>query len=166
MRLRAAGTWFSPPDADNRTAFEALWRDLLGGQAENEAVVEVLGRQERFARTAAGMLRFTFDEACVYPRGPEDYLALAARFHTVFLEDVPRLRPERRNEARRLATLVDALYEARGRLVVLAEGEPASLYPAGRQAFEFQRAASRMEEMRSADWLGAGSLITPAAKPR
>jgi cell division protein ZapE len=166
MRLRAAGTWFSPNDPDNRAAFDSLWRDLLGAQVQGEAVVEVLGRQERFDHTAGGLLRVTFEEACVHPRGPEDYLALARRFHTVFLEDVPRLRPERRNEARRLATLVDALYEARGRLVVLAESEPASIYPAGRQAFEFQRAASRLEEMRSADWPGAVSLITPSAKPR
>jgi cell division protein ZapE len=166
MRLRAAGTWFSPADPDNRAAFEALWRDLLGAQPESETVIEVLGRQEHFARTAGGMLRLTFEEACVYPRGPEDYLALAARFHTVFLEDLPRLRPERRNEARRLATLIDALYEAHARLVVLAQSEPGSIYPAGRQAFEFQRAASRMEEMRSADWLVAGSLISPAPEPR
>jgi cell division protein ZapE len=152
MRLRAAGTWFSPNDADNRRTFDALWRDLLGAEAERESVVEVLGRQERFARTARGMLRISFVEACVHPRGPQDYLAIAARFHTVFLEDMPRLAPERRNEARRLATLVDALYEARARLVVLAEVEPGAIYPTGRQAFEFQRAVSRLEEMRSAEW--------------
>jgi cell division protein ZapE len=67
---------------------------------------------------------------------------------------VPRLAPERPNEARRLALLIDTLYEARARLVVLAADEPAALYPAGDQAFEFQRAVSRLEEMRSADWLG------------
>jgi cell division protein ZapE len=166
MRLRAAGTWFSPSDPDNRCAFDALWRDLLGGEVESEAVVEVLGRRETFPRATGGMLRVTFDEACVHPRGPEDYLALAERFHTVFLEDLPRLKPDRRNEARRLATLIDALYEARAHLVVLAEAEPSAIYPTGRQAFEFQRAASRLEEMRSADWLAAGSLITPAPGPR
>jgi cell division protein ZapE len=94
----------------------------------------------------------TFEEACVHPRGPEDYLAIAERFDTMFLEGAPKLPPARRNEARRLATLIDALYEARARLVVLAEAEPPALYPAGDQAFEFERAVSRLEEMRSADW--------------
>jgi cell division protein ZapE len=154
-RLRAAGTWFSPDDPDNRRAFDHLWRELLDGQAEGPTVLEVLGRREVFARAAGGMLRVTFEEACVHPRGPEDYLALADRFHTVFIEDVPRLRPEKRNEARRLATLIDALYEARSRLAVLAQAEPGAIYPAGDQAFEFERAASRLEEMRSEDWLAA-----------
>ncbi|HEX4742473.1 MAG TPA: cell division protein ZapE [Caulobacteraceae bacterium] len=154
-RLRAAGTWFSPDDPDNRRAFDHLWRELLDGVAEAPTVLEVLGRREAFARAAGGMLRVTFEEACVHPRGPEDYLALADRFHTVFLEGVPRLRPEKRNEARRLATLIDALYEARSRLAVLAQAEPGAIYPAGEQAFEFERAASRLEEMRSEDWLAA-----------
>jgi len=69
--------------------------------------------------------------------------------------------PERRNEARRLATLVDTLYEARARLVVLAAGEPDSLYPAGDQAFEFERTASRLKEMRSADWVAATAEGAP-----
>jgi cell division protein ZapE len=155
MRLRAAGTWFSPDDPDNRRSFDGLWRDLLGGEVEGPVELEVLGRREVFPRAANGMLRVTFEEACVHPRGPEDYLAIASRFHTVFLEGLPRLRPEKRNEARRLATLIDALYEARARLVTLAEAEPGSIYPAGDQSFEFERAASRLQEMRSEAWLAA-----------
>jgi cell division protein ZapE len=80
-------------------------------------------------------------------------LAIAARFHTLFFEDVPRLGPDKRNEARRMVWLIDALYEARTRLVVLAEAEPSELYPAGDGAFEFARTVSRLEEMRSADWI-------------
>jgi cell division protein ZapE len=154
-RLRAAGTWFSPMDPDNRRTFDGLWRDFLGGEAEAIVDLEILGRRERLARTAGGLLRMTFDEACVHPRGPEDYLAIAQRFHTVFLDGAPKLPPARRNEARRLATLIDALYEARARLIVLSEAEPAALYPAGDLAFEFERAVSRLEEMRSADWLAS-----------
>ncbi|HWE99615.1 MAG TPA: cell division protein ZapE [Caulobacteraceae bacterium] len=155
-RLRRAGTWFAPDDEDNRRRFDALWASVRGGEAEHESVVEVLGRREAFARTAGGMVRATFDALCVHPRGPEDYLAIAAAFHTVFLEGLPRLKPERRNEARRLGMLIDALYEAKGRLVVLAQGEPASVYPAGDLSFEFQRAVSRLEEMRSAQWIAQG----------
>ena len=65
---------------------------------------------------------------------------------------MPKLTPDRRNEAVRFVTLVDALYEAKAKLVVLAAAEPEALYPAGDGAFEFQRTASRLEEMRSAGW--------------
>jgi cell division protein ZapE len=73
----------------------------------------------------------------------------------VFLEALPKLRPEDRSAARRLAILIDALYEARTRLVVLAAAEPTSLYPEGDGSFEFERATSRLEEMRSQAWLEA-----------
>ncbi len=155
-RLRAAGTWFSPIDPDHQRTFDALWTDMLGGDAETGATLEVLGRREHFPRAVHTLLRAHFASLCVHALGPEDYLALAGRFHTVFLEQVPRLGPERRNEARRLAMLIDALYEARARLVVLASAEPDGLYPAGDQAFEFERTASRLKEMRSADWVGRG----------
>jgi cell division protein ZapE len=152
-RLRAAGTWFSPIDPDHERSFEALWREMLGGQEETGAELEVLGRKITLPHAEGGMLRATFASLCSVALGPNDYLALAQAFHTVFLEDVPKLTPARREEARRFVTLVDALYEARTRTIVLAEADPVHLYPAGDGAFEFERTASRLQEMRSASWL-------------
>jgi cell division protein ZapE len=152
-RLRAAGTWFSPIDPDNRRTFDALWRDMLGPEAAEGESIEVMGRKLEFPAAAGGLVRTAFTRLCDAALGPNDYLALAERFHTVFLEDLPRLSPSRREAARRFVTLVDTLYEARTRLIVLAEADPARLYPSGDGAFEFERTASRLQEMRSADWL-------------
>ena len=152
-RLRGAGTWFSPVDPDNERQFDALWRDMLNGAEELGVTLEVLGRKQHWPRAAGGLLRANFVSLCVDALGPQDYLAIAERFHTVFVEAVPRITPDRRNEAKRFGTLVDALYEARARLVVLAVAEPEQLYPDGDQAFEFERTASRLQEMRSASWL-------------
>ena len=152
-RLRAAGTWFSPDDPDNQRAFEALWRDMLGGEDEVGATLEVLGRKIMLPHAFGGQVRASFASLCSVALGPNDYVALAAEFHTLFLEAVPKLTPARREEARRFVILIDALYEAHCRLIVLAEAQPAQLYPAGDGAFEFERTASRLEEMRSADWL-------------
>ena len=151
-RLRGAQTWFAPIDPDNERSFDALWRDLLGDDAETGVTLEVLGRKEHWPRAAGGLLRAHFASLCVHALGPEDYIALAARFHTVFIEGVPKLGPEKRNEAKRFATLIDTLYEARARTAVLAAGEPDTLYSAGDQAFEFERTASRLREMRSEGW--------------
>jgi len=152
-RLRGAEVYLAPADAGRREAFDRLWTSLLDGAAETGGTLEVLGRKLTFKRAAGGMLRAGFDELCAAALGPQDYLAIADRFHTVFLEDLPVLGPARRNEARRLVTLIDALYEADAKLVVLAEAEPDDLYPAGDGAFEFERTASRLQEMRSAAWL-------------
>ena len=155
-RLKGARVYFSPIDAANEAAFDDLWRGQLDGGPENGATLEVKGRRMRLPRASGGLLRESFASLCGQTLGSQDYLAIAERFHTVFLEDLPRLGPDKRNEARRLVWLIDALYEARTRLVVLAEAEPADLYPSGDGAFEFERTASRLEEMRSAGWIGGG----------
>ncbi len=152
-RLRAAGTWFSPNDPDNQRSFMALWRDMLDGEGEIGETLEVLGRKVHLPHASGGLVRASFASLCSVALGPNDYLAIAERFHTVFLEDLPRLTANRREEARRFVILIDALYEARARLIVLAQAEPMALYPQGDGAFEFERTASRLQEMRSADWL-------------
>ena len=152
-RLRASGVWFSPNDRDNQKTFLDLWRDMLGPQDEIGETLEVLGRKVHLPHAAGGLVRASFASLCGVALGPNDYVALAARFHTVFLEDLPKLTANRREEARRFVTLIDELYEAHTKLIVLAQAEPALLYPQGDVAFEFERTASRLQEMRSADWL-------------
>jgi cell division protein ZapE len=155
-RLKGERVYFAPITAETEAAFEALWRGQLDGAPEAGATLEVMGRKTHLPRATGGLLRASFASLCGQVLGAQDYLALAARFHTVFLEGVPQLGPEMRNEARRFVWLIDALYEARTRLVVLAGAEPSDLYPAGDGAFEFERTASRLEEMRSSDWIDGG----------
>jgi cell division protein ZapE len=152
-RLRAAGSWFSPNDKDHARSFEQLWRDMLGAEEESGATIEVLGRKIHLPHASGGLLRATFASLCSTALGPNDYLAIAEHFHTVFLEDVPKLNANQREAARRFVILIDALYEAKARTVILADAEPTALYPAGDGSFEFERTASRLQEMRSADWL-------------
>ncbi len=151
-RLQGAPVWFQPLHGPSAAAFDALWLRLLDGAGETGATIEVQGRRTHFPRAAGGLVRASFSSLCAQALGAGDYLALAARCPTVFLEGVPVLGPEKRNEARRLVTLVDALYESRTRLVTLAAAEPAALHPSGEGAFEFERTASRLEQMRSAGW--------------
>jgi cell division protein ZapE len=152
-RLRAARTWLSPIDPDKERQFDLLWSEMLGGDEEVGATLQVLGRSLHWPRAAGGRLRAHFASLCVQALGPADYIAIAENFHTVFIEAIPQLTPDRRDQARRLATLIDTLYEARARIVVLAVTEPEWIYPQGDQAFEFERTASRLREMRSSEWL-------------
>lgn len=149
-RMTSAQVWHTP---DDRAAFEALWRELKGGEPEEPAHLSVLGRDVVVERTVGSMARSTFNDLCAKPLGPQDYLAIAQRFHTLFLEDVPILSSANHHEARRLVTLVDALYEAKTKLIVLAAAKPEALYTEGVGAFEFERTVSRFNEMQSKDWL-------------
>ena len=78
---------------------------------------------------------------------------MARAYHTVVLDEVPRMGPERRNEARRFMLLIDALYEHKVNLVIAADAPPERLYPGGDGTFEFQRTVSRLQEMRSPEYL-------------
>jgi len=149
-RMTSARVWHTP---DDRAGFEELWRELKGGEPEEPTHLTVLGRDVAVQRTVGSMARATFADLCGRPLGPQDYLAIAARFHTLFLEDVPVLGPANHHEARRLVTLIDALYEAGTRLIVLAAAAPEALYAEGVGAFEFERTVSRLNEMQSRDWL-------------
>ena len=99
-----------------------------------------------------GVARASFAVLCERPLGPADYLAIAEAVEVLILDDVPVLSRARNNEAKRFVTLIDALYEAKVRLLCSAAAPPDALYPEGEGAFEFARTASRLHEMRGAGW--------------
>ncbi|MEO6361341.1 MAG: cell division protein ZapE [Sphingomicrobium sp.] len=114
------------------------------------------GRTLHVPKSLKGVAVFSFKRLCGEARGAADYLAIAQRFHTIIIVGIPILSREQRNEAARFVTLIDALYEHRVKLLAAADAEPSGLYPEGDGAFEFQRTISRLEEMRSADYLAEG----------
>jgi cell division protein ZapE len=99
---------------------------------------------------------FSFKRLCGEARGAADYLAIAQHFHTVIIVGIPVMGPDRRNEAARFVTLIDELYEHKVKLLAAADAEPEGLYPAGDGSFEFKRTVSRLEEMRSVEYLAQG----------
>ncbi|KAI9886774.1 MAG: 40S ribosomal protein S23 [Watsoniomyces obsoletus] len=92
------------------------------------STMQVYGRTVTIPRTHNGVSYWTFTELCGTSLGPADYISLASRYHTLILTDVPVLSFLQRNEARRLITLLDALYEARCRLLIRAEADPDHLF--------------------------------------
>ena len=114
------------------------------------------GRTLHVPKSLKGVAVFSFRRLCGEPRGASDYLAIARRYHTVIIVGIPVMGPEMRNEAARFVTLIDALYEHKVKLLAAADAEPEGLYPAGDGSFEFQRTVSRLEEMRSAEYLAEG----------
>jgi cell division protein ZapE len=152
-RLQEAPVYHAPLSEDADQAMDAAFRRLTAGERPQPSSLEVQGRIVIVPAQAAGVARFSFMDLCGSALGPADYLAIARRYHTVFVDNTPRLSPERRDWAARFVTLIDALYEAKTKLVISADGQPDTLYQSGDGAFEFQRTASRLHEMRSSDYL-------------
>jgi cell division protein ZapE len=155
-KLSGRQLYFFPCDGAARAGVEDHWRRLTGGHAAAPAALEVMGRAVEVPLASEGVARFSFDDLCERPLGANDYLHIAHAFHTVIVEDIPVLTPDRRNAARRLIHLIDALYDNRVCLIASAETEPDQLYPAGDGAILFERTASRLMEMRSEAYLAEG----------
>jgi len=154
-RLGAAPVYHSPLGEAADAAIDRAWTLMIAGAREHPETLSVKGRELVARRTARGLARFTFSELCEAPLGASDYLALARRYSAVFIDRIPQMGPEKRNEARRFQTLIDALYERRAKLVCSAASPPDRLYAEGAGAVEFERTASRLVEMQSLRYLGA-----------
>ena len=127
--------------------------DELAEARDEDRVLHIEHRELKSVRRAGGVVWFDFRTLCGGPRSQNDYLELAARFHTVMLSGVPQMSPRLASEARRFTWLVDVLYDRRVKLIVSAEVLPEQLYTEGPLAHEFPRTVSRLAEMQSAPFL-------------
>jgi predicted ATPase len=153
-------------DGGNR--FSSMFELFTGGFPVGKAKLNVRGRSLMLSRAAPSkrIAYFTFEELCGDPLSPADYRALCHSYHTCFLSELPKLDVLLdRNEMRRLTNFVDAAYEARVKLVVLAEAQPNKLFhsngvfsgeagwPKTEEAFASERTVSRLIEMQSREYL-------------
>ncbi len=161
-RLGGAPTWHVPNGAEATAAVSAAFFRLTDYPPEDRAHVPSAelplpgGRSCHVPKSLKGVAVFSFARLCRQPMGAADYLAIARQYHTLIIVGIPQMGPESRNEAIRFIHLIDALYERRVKLIATADAEPAALYVAGDSSFEFERTASRLMEMQSADYLALG----------
>ena len=152
-RLQGMEAYVVPNDEIASEKLEQDFESLTVGAQPRPMGLEVNGRIVEIPRAAEGVAIMDFNDMCAKPLGPGDYLAVARRFHTVILKDIPKLGPHNRDVAKRFVTLVDALYEAKTNLICSAAVPPNELYTEGDGAFEFERTVSRLMEMQSADYI-------------
>ncbi|WP_439118903.1 cell division protein ZapE [Marivita sp.] len=150
-RLAGAQVYFTPNDAAAKNEINRIWQELTGGE-QHSLTLHVKGREIELPRFHNGVARAKFYDLCGRMLGPADYLALADAVRVLIVEDIPRLSRSNFNEAKRFVTLIDALYEAKVRLIVSAAAEPEMLYIEGTGTFEFERTASRLREMQAEGW--------------
>jgi cell division protein ZapE len=162
QRLGGFPTWYVPNGPEATAALSAAFFRLTDYPPEDRANVPSEdipvqgGRVLHVPKALKGVAVFSFKRLCGEARGAADYLAIARRYHSVIIVGIPKLGPDNRNEAARFVTLIDALYEHKVKLLAAADAVPQDLYVKGDGAFEFQRTASRLIEMQSADYLAKG----------
>ena len=137
----------SLPPADETTLFNGD----TGGAAALEArfaeltkdctlaattVPTAFGRSVSVLASPSGVARASFDALCGdrQPLGAADYIALAERFHTLVVPELPAMTRNERHHARRFITMVDQLYNHRVRLITSTRVALEDLFQGGAAA--------------------------------
>jgi len=154
---------YDEDESSARDSYEQLFKTLTKNSPINSTILETQGR-EIFVPSASSehsIARFSFYDLCGTAKGAADYLAIGEHYHTLFIDDVPRLKFHEVNLVRRWITLVDALYECHVKLVLHTSAwtEVEDMFMVDLEnehcdeVFAFDRTRSRMEEMRSEGYL-------------
>ena len=154
MHLHALeATYYFPLNAHASEFVQQSYNEFTNFAAMQAGVLQVLGRKVILSAVHGDIALTSFDELCVQPLGSADYLEIAREFSTLIMSEIPKLTAEKRNEAKRFMTLIDALYEHKVKLICTAEVPAQELYTEGDGAFEFRRTVSRLIEMQSESYL-------------
>jgi cell division protein ZapE len=164
-RMDGLTVYLTPLTGETEAAMDAAWKRLTDCERGSAQTLIVMQRKLVVPEAAKGVARFTFDTLCGCALGAPDYIALARAFHTLMIDKVPRFGPEQRDEARRFTLLIDTLYDERVKLICSAAAPPMELCGKCEDADWFKRAASRLVEMQSAEYLRVGRAThhVPAA---
>ncbi|WP_344751019.1 cell division protein ZapE, partial [Rhizobium viscosum] len=156
-KLNSQPVYLIPIDERTDMAMDASWTQALHGRKAQPTEIAMKGRAIHVPFAVDRMARFSFSDLCEKPLGAADFLAIAERFDTIFLDHIPLLGPEKRNQIKRFIILIDTLYDHGTRLYASAAAMPEELLieRCGTEGFEFDRTASRLFEMRSAEYLAA-----------
>lgn len=166
-RIRGRPVFHWPDDAEAQSKLEQAFADLTDDAPGASCHITISledeetgrkGRKLPIPRAAHGVAFLHFSDLTKNAVGPAGALAMASRFRTVILADIPLFTTDMRNEAKRLITFIDALYEHRTKLIASMAATPDALYPQGPLKPEFDRTVSRLMEMQSTDYLEAKHL--------
>ena len=186
--LQHQQTYFLSSDAQFDRLFEKLVEPFteqsLCESSSSATTLSVCQRPIDVIELSAHVVWFNFDALCNGPRSQLDYIALASRFSSILVSDIPLLGGECRgwikargtedgsfgttetgerklsyarqdDPARRFISLVDELYDRRVNLYLSADVPLEYLYSGGSLSFEFKRTHSRLVEMQSSEYIDA-----------
>jgi cell division protein ZapE len=152
--LQAAPNYLDRASPHSHSQMQERFAQLAGGAPESRShTLLIEGRRIPVVRSAAGIVWFEFAALCEGARSAQDYIAIADESHTVLVSGVPVFNGDNDDAARRFIALIDELYDRSVKLVVSAAAEPPALYRGERLRGDFARTASRLIEMRSAEYL-------------
>ena len=162
-RLKGMSVYHTPNGPVSDWALNLAFEDLTDGRPGKLERIEFRGREIVVPKAEGSVAQFKFSNLCESPLGPGDFLAIARRYRSIIITDVPIMNSERHDSARRFMTMIDTFYDNRIHLMLSADAPPQSLYAGDDWGFEFDRTISRLMEIQSADYIEAARANTAEA---
>src|SRR6195952_3395520 len=129
-RMEMSGSqpvYLTPISERTDMAMDASWARALHGRRAQPTEIPRKGRSIHVPLAVDRLARFSFADLCEAALGPADFLAIANRFDTIFIDHIPLLGPEKRNQTKRFIILIDTLYDHAITLCVSAAALPEQL---------------------------------------
>ena len=151
--LEKADIWYTPANNETDNLLLSRFNELTPLHERQDVTLTINYREIKAEHCAEDIVYFSFNTLCSSPRATPDYIEIARRFQTVFISNIPQLNEASDDKATRFINLIDEFYDRNIKLIASAATAPADLYTGKQLLFEFQRTRSRLEEMRSHDYL-------------
>lgn len=144
--------FFIPHKLETNTKLESLFQKYSKSNDFSIDAIKILGRDIPIVRSNKNCAWFTFDALCRGARSSGDYLCIAKSYKVIILSEIPVLHEGEEGPARRFLNLIDAFYDLHVHLILSSSVMIEKMYQGDLLQFEFERALSRLYEMRSQSW--------------
>lgn len=150
--LEKADTWHLLSNNSQRI-LENRFNELANCPAQRKHKIHINYRLIETILYTDDIIWLDFSIICGDQRGSADYIQIAQQFHTVFISNIPQLNDSHNDKAKRFINMIDEFYDRNVNLLASAMTQPEVLYQGKQLGFEFKRTISRLQEMRSHDYM-------------
>ena len=151
--IQKSESYLSPLNTTNQKKLEDYFIQLSPCTPKTNTQLFINQRSLAAYKLADDIVWFIFDQIFDSPRAVADYIELAKLFHTVFISEIPVLTENNADKTRRFIQLLDEFYDRNVNIIISAASLPENLYQGSSLSFEFARTISRLEEMKSVNYL-------------
>lgn len=150
--LQEAGVFYTPLNEKARQNMEKAFAALTQHQTVDSDPILIFDRPIKVRKKSHEVIWFDFVDICSVPRSQKDYLAIAEKYRTILISDIPAIEANAKDMICLFISLVDVFYDAHVRLVISAAEPVQQLYSRGYMILEYTRTHSRLLEMQSVDY--------------
>ncbi|MBK4765277.1 MAG: cell division protein ZapE [Pantoea sp. Brub] len=151
--------WKYPINDKNNIYMDNIFNYFSGSSIKNISYIKINHRYIELLGNKNKILAVNFNEICGEERNQEDYMELSNYFYAILLYNVPIMRSNIDDKAKRFLLLIDELYNKNIILIVSAEINLSLIYQGTNLKFEYQRCLSRLNEMQSKKYLNQSLLF-------